>query len=900
MSEWRDLILDSTLFSTSYERRIAVSVCVAFSVFAAAAAVFGQSIGPDTTTFVPVVAITWSLCDLLTAFFLFLLCYGGRRPALAVIGAAYLCTGLLTWPYLMAYFSNTYSTVRDAGNQQVPATLYIIWHLLFAVLILTAQLYERSAKQRARRPQLLRIVLVTAGSAVAAALGIGVWVHLRRAELPEFIIHGIFQPVYWGVAIPIVILTTAIACVVLIRQKPGRNSITTWLTVALFTSLLDALLTIASPIRFSYAWDAGKLITASTAFILMAYLLLENARLHIKSTNEIDARTNRGAARLRALWQIATSESTNESAHVQMVLDVATAHIRSGRSVLGVISHREDGNIVIDAQCCQDASTDLAHAATLYLPGQTFPASSDVHGLIESCGQTSYWNDDTSLIHSRCTSAGLRSVIGSPIYVGNRTHFITFSLIDELSDEPFIESDVAFVDVVASNIGHRFHQRTQLERLQYQIEHDSLTSLYNRTQFLRFGRLGAAKGTLFGIVVINLDDFQRINARSGQMVGDELLVEIAATIRLVDEGDIVARLGGDDFAVLLSADEGGRTLEERLALYTQAFQRPFHTGDRDGKIFLNVTASLGAATFVRGRQTFDQALANANVALDAAKASGGGAGVAFGSQLEAIAVERALEGDEIRAALRNQEFVLEYQPTIDMVSGSIVGAEALIRWLHPTRGQLPPSAFLGSVRRANLLAEMTALVLRQIARDLKDPRVPIEIRFYLNVPAHVLESDSFLLQLEELFDTEPTLANRLGIEITESEVMNNIERTISALQGVRKLGLRVAIDDFGTGYSSLSYLKRLPIDVVKLDKSFIDGLPEDENDIELATMFLTLTKQLGFDSVAEGIENKRQAVWLTEHGCMIAQGFYFSKPLPLPDFIAYARMRNPAKTALLV
>jgi diguanylate cyclase len=227
-----------------------------------------------------------------------------------------------------------------------------------------------------------------------------------------------------------------------------------------------------------------------------------------------------------------------------------------------------------------------------------------------------------------------------------------------------------------------------------------------------------------------------------------------------------------------------------------------------------------------------------------------------------------------------------------MASRLIVGAEALIRWEHPTRGQLLPAAFIGCVKRANLLAEMTAWVLRRIVRDLRDRRVPGDVRFFFNVPAHVLESESFFRQLEEILDSDSTLAKRLGIEITESEVMNSVERTIAALQSVRLLGLRVAIDDFGTGYSSLSYLKRLPIDVVKLDKSFIEGLPTDESDIALAKMFLTLTRQFGFDSVAEGIENEDQAAWLQAHGCMIAQGFHFSKPLPLLDFVSLVGKTN--------
>jgi len=706
-----------------------------------------------------------------------------------------------------------------------------------------------------------------------------------RASLPVLILHGIFQRAYWAIGIPLVILASAAGCVVLLTQKTNRSRLTTWLTVALFTSLLDALLNVVSPIRSSYSWDVGKLLTVSTAMVLMGFFLLENARLHLKTSQDLDDRTSRGAARLRALWQIATSESASESAHVQMILDVATAHIRSGRDVLGVLSHLQDGSIVVDAHARQGTSPALDVATAAYAPGRTFSLTDDVHALLDTRGRTSFWTDSPDLLTDSCTTLGLRSIIGSPIYIGNQTHFITFSLIDDLSAEPFIESDVAFVDVVASNVGHRFHQRSQLERLQYQGEHDSLTALYNRTQFLRFGRTKAADGSLFGIIAIDLDKFRTINERAGQMIGDELLVGIAARLRHVDERDVVARLGGDDFAVLLVSNTGD-TLEQRFRRYESAFRQPFHTGDREGKVFLGVTASLGAAPFVSGKTGFDEAFSNANVALDAAKSAGGAGGTAFGPHLENIALERLLESKEVRAALRNDEFVLEYQPTVEMVSRSIVGAEALIRWQHPKRGRLQPSVFLGSVERANLLAEMTSWVMRRVARDLEGSALPAGIRVYFNVPAQVLETESFLGQLEALLSAHPVLANRIGLEITESAVMNRVERAIVTLQSVRRLGIRVAIDDFGTGYSSLSYLKRLPIDVVKLDKSFIVGLPDDESDIALAKLFLALTKQFNLISVAEGVENESQAIWLQEHGCIVAQGYLFSRPVPFENLIA--------------
>ncbi len=884
---------NSGLLSGADEQKIAIRLCVAFAVVAALAAIFGQRLGFETSLFVTVVAIVWSLCDLLTAVFLLLMSYVTMRPALAVIGAGYIFTGLLTWPYLLTYLSLVKMAAPPLGDQQVSAMLYIIWHVAFALVVIVATRFERFAPRIALRSRALAFAFAAAGGAIAAAALVGLAVYAWRASLPVFIVHGIFQRAYWAVGIPLVIFSSAAGCIVLLTQKRDRSRLTTWLSVALFTSLLDGLLNVASPIRSSYSWDVGKLLTVSTAMVLMVFFLLENARLHVRAAENLEDRMSRGAARLRAIWQIATSESTSESAHLQMILDVATAHIRPGPEVLGVLSHLHDGRIVVDAHARHGASPALDVAAAAFAPGRTFLPGDDVHALLDARGCTSFWADSPEVSTCMCTRLGLRSIIGSPIYVGNQTHFIAFYLMSGLSAEPFLDSDVAFVDVVASNVGHRFHQRSQLERLQYQIEHDSLTALYNRTQFLRLGRMKAADGTLFGIIAIDLDKFRGINERAGQMIGDELLIEIAARLRHVDERDIVARLGADDFAVLLVSDTGD-SLEERLGRYESAFREPFHTGDRDGKVFLGVAASLGGARLVPGTK-FDEAFFNANVALDAAKSAGGAAGMAFGPELEHSALERILESKEVRAALHNDEFVLQYQPTVDMITRSIVAAEALVRWQHPTRGFLPPSAFLGSVKRANLLAEMTSWVMRRVARDLERSKLPPEFRVYFNVPAQVLESESFLGQLETLLGDYPMLTHRLGVEVTESEVMSRVERAIETLQGVRRLGIRVAIDDFGTGYSSLSYLKRLPIDSVKLDKSFIDGLPDDEGDIALAKMFLALTKQFNFVSVAEGVENENQARWLQEHGCMVAQGYLFSKPIPFRDLIALLG-RHPAMT----
>jgi diguanylate cyclase (GGDEF)-like protein len=741
--------LESAPWSYRGERRAAIAVCMILLIFAVSAAVFGKSLGPSTVEALPLVAVAWSLCELFTALLLFVEFYGNGRIVFALIGSAYIFSGLLTWAYIASYMANTHSSRPVLSQQQIPAALYLTWHALFALIVIAAAVYERSGERVLPRAFVARVAFAIALGVILAAAGFAALVSIDANQLPVFVVNGLFQKAYWGAAVPsVIVLTLAAIVAIFVRFRPPRG-LSLWLAVALFASLLDAVLNLVSPIRSSYAWDAGKIVTVCTASIVMIFLLLDSLRILLQSNRTIELRTSRGASRMRALWQIATTDGLSEADHIQMILETAAANIRSGRDVLGVLGHLDDGIVVIDAIARQDRGNALDVAMTAYVPGARIGLADDVFGLVLERGRTCAWHGARDLEALFCVSAGLRSVIAAPIYIGNQINFIFFASPDEMSDEPFIESDIAFIDVVASNISHRYHQRTQLERLQFQIEHDSLTGLYNRTQFNRFGRIAAMDSSLFGIIVINLDGFRTINEQAGQMIGDELLLEIASGLRAVAEGDVVARLGGDDFAVLLLSSATVETLATRLHAYERVFDRPFHTGDRDGKIFLNVTASIGAAHFGREGLSFEEALANAGIALDHSKAAGGNRGTVFGSELQYVALERSLERNEIGAAFLNDEFVLEYQPTFEMNRRTVVGAEALIRWEHPTRGRLPPAAFLAAIKRANALGSMTTWVMRRIARDLLANPLPAGVRCYLNVPAQVLDTDSFLDNLEE-------------------------------------------------------------------------------------------------------------------------------------------------------
>ncbi len=859
------------------------------AVYAGVAGLAGRSSGPSALPLFITITLTWSICDLLTAALLTAKFVVEGRLAFGIVGAGYACSGLITWPYLVVEFGLYRSGMFAIREQPVSTSLSLIWHALFALLVIGAFAFEGKRPVQLGRTQSARIAAGIVTGALAVSACVTTIVLSQRRELPGFVLHGTFQPVYWAVAMPATIVATAAACGTLLALGRRLHGLPLWIGVAMFASLLDTLVSDATPRPLTWSWYAAKSLVLVTASVVLIFMLRESVRVSTEISRGLVRSSRQAAARMRALWQIATSEGLSENDHVQMILEIATANIRSDRSAFGFVSHLDGGVVTVDAIARYGDADELDRAVSVYAMGTTFSLASDVHAPIYAAGRTAWWIAARAHDAFLSTTAGLRSVIGTPIPIGNKMHFLVFGLPDDLHADPFAESDVAFVDVIASNISHRFHQRSQLERLQFQIEHDALTALFTRTQFQRFGRAAAADGTLFGIVVIDLDRFREINERAGQMVGDELLIEIAAALQAVSNDDVLARLAGDDFAVLLRVRTPEATLEQRLEDYASVFRHPFHSGDRNGTTYLPVNASLGAVQFAGRGLTFEEALTRAYVALDNAKEHGGARGIAFGPDLEVVALQRAMERDEILDALRDDQFVLEYQPTFRMSTGDISGAEALLRWQHPVRGRLQPSAFLSAVRRANLLGEATAWIVARIARDFEDVRVAPGFRVYFNVPAQVLESETFLLGLERTLAAHPGFAEQLGVEITESEAMNRVERAIEALERVRRLGLLVAIDDFGTGYSSLSYLKRLPIDVVKLDKSFIDGIPDDPSDVALAEMFLALTRQFGLTSVGEGIETDRQAAWLREHGCQIGQGYLFSRPVALDALLERIR-----------
>lgn len=293
---------------------------------------------------------------------------------------------------------------------------------------------------------------------------------------------------------------------------------------------------------------------------------------------------------------------------------------------------------------------------------------------------------------------------------------------------------------------------------------------------------------------------------------------------------------------------------------------------------LGIGASIGAARFPDDGATAEELMRRAGVALDVAKARGGSTTLLFDQQMSATLEESHLRVVELSDAIANDQLALVYQPTFDLATRTIVGAEALVRWDHPTRGRLLPAAFISFAERNGMIAPLTRWVFQRVMVDLARTPLPPLFRVYFNLATQMLTDIPFISQVHEALLAAPDLVEHLGVEVTESAAMQNVARSMNTIDLFRSWGMYVAVDDFGTGYSSLSYLKQLTVDMIKIDRSFVMGLPGEERDAALTEMLLRITDRFDFVTLAEGIETEGQASWLLEHGCRFGQGYLIARP----------------------
>lgn len=439
--------------------------------------------------------------------------------------------------------------------------------------------------------------------------------------------------------------------------------------------------------------------------------------------------------------------------------------------------------------------------------------------------------------------------------------------------------------------------------------YDALTRLPNRRLMLdRLGRAltSSARHHRHGaLMLIDLDNFKTLNDTLGHDVGDQLLVEAARRLEsCIRKGDTVARMGGDEFVVILEdldasglaamqAESVARKIQNQLnEPYLLDLALP---GEAANVGSHRCTSSTGIALFIDNSVSVDELMKRADTAMYQSKAAGRNTLRFFDPDMQAAVTARAALEVDLRRAIDDQQFVLHYQPQLN-AENRVIGGEALLRWQHPTRGLVAPNEFIRAAEETGLIIPIGQWVLETVCRQLAEWRATpalANLSLALNVSARQFHNADFVFKVISALEQSGADPQRLKLELTESLLLEDVEDVIDKMILLKEHGTGFSLDDFGTGYSSLSYLKRLPLDQLKIDQSFVRDVLTDANDASIARTVVVLAQNLGLSVIAEGVETEGQRDFLIENGCRAFQGYLFSRPLPLADFEAFVSSRTP-------
>jgi diguanylate cyclase (GGDEF)-like protein len=439
------------------------------------------------------------------------------------------------------------------------------------------------------------------------------------------------------------------------------------------------------------------------------------------------------------------------------------------------------------------------------------------------------------------------------------------------------------IDFVASIARNTSAQKALEARLQHQADHDELTALPNRTPLISWlddairhvDRFGSSVAVLFS----DIDHFKVMNDSLGHQAGDQLLVAMSRRLLgATRPHDRIARFGGDEFVVLCTGVEGPAEAAELADRIRREVGGRFSIGDQE--VFVSVSIGVALAT---GHESAVELLRDADAAMYEATARGRDRVQVFDASVRAQVVERLDIEQALRHAIEREELLLEFQPVVDLPSGRIRGVEALVRWDHPARGLLLPGQFLSVAEETGLIIDVGRWVLTEACRVaceiLRDPLTGEGLPLFVNLSPRQLADVDLIPMVKEVIDLTGVDPHVVHLEITEDALMADAATTTSTLDQLHGLGVRLALDDFGTGHSSLAYLKQFPVEVLKIDRTFVEGLGQDSGDRAITAAIVNVARMLGLSTVAEGVERPDQAAELTALGCDLAQGFHFARPM---------------------
>ncbi|CAA6799158.1 MAG: diguanylate cyclase/phosphodiesterase (GGDEF & EAL domains) with PAS/PAC sensor(s) [uncultured Sulfurovum sp.] len=433
------------------------------------------------------------------------------------------------------------------------------------------------------------------------------------------------------------------------------------------------------------------------------------------------------------------------------------------------------------------------------------------------------------------------------------------------------------------------------EKLDFLAYHDHLTELPNRT--LLKARLehtiSTAKRnkTLTAVMYMDIDNFKNINDSYGHSLGDKILVAVAKRINnIMREDDTLARLGGDEFIIAMNHFKSPEHVVHFVQIIMNLFEESFIVEEKE----FWITLSMGISIAPDDGITPEILIKNADTAMYEAKGDGKSTFKFYNKKMSAISFERVVVENALKSGINNHEFEVYYQPQEDLSNNEIIGFEALVRWHHPTLGVVSPNRFIPIAEDTKMILAIGEFVLKQACKDIKKwhDEGLCDGRIAVNVSGVQLEHSEFAEILKYClthYEVDPSM---IEIEVTESMVMKNPERWISILEEIKRIGVAISIDDFGTGYSSLSCLRRLPADTLKIDRSFIQDIPNENDACSIVNAIINMADSLGLDTLAEGIETMEQREYLVEKGCKYAQGFLFSRPMNGRDTYSWLKERQ--------
>jgi diguanylate cyclase (GGDEF)-like protein/PAS domain S-box-containing protein len=824
----------TTFRTTRMHKRVATLTGLEILLISLIAAPFADRPAGELQAFLPIVISIGIFSQLFTSYLLIRQFRVLRMPGLAVLASTYLFSSLIAVSYLLT-FPGVFSEWGLFGaNVQTSAWLWIFWHVGFPLGIFAYLRLERHfgdaqmSRKRANRTAWSMFTWVLALIVALTLLAV-----FDNRLLPNLVAEGQYNKMATSGIGLLACLLNLLAFAALLLAKRGQTVLQLWLSVAMLASTFDVGLTLLAGGWYTIGWYVTRVNSLLSSSIVLGALIYEINRLYYNLTES--------EQRLKSLYL--------NNPDAVYTLDMEGRFLSTNPACEKITGYK---------------SVQLVDKKFRHVIPQEECERMREYFLLSRQGETNSF--EVEVLHAQGHRVELH-VKHIPIIVDGR---------------------IAGVYGIGHDITESKRAEATIHHLAY---HDPLTGLPNRRLFKE--QLGEAveraqeQEHSLAVLFLDLDRFKMINDTFGHDMGDELLREVTSRlIGCVREQDVVARIGGDEFTLMLpgaNADVAREVAGDILA----ALQRPVLLGGQE----VHVTTSIGIALHPNDAEDPEMLMRYADTAMYRAKEQGKNNCQLYGAYMKEQAYQRLTMENDMRKALERDEFRVYYQAQIDAASGRVTGAEALLRWLHPERGIVSPAQFIPVAEETGMIVPIGEWVLRTACRDAlaweRDGLPPLRVAVNLSL-VQFRHSNLIEMVSRALADTglDP---HRLELEITESIAMHQVERVVPTLQELRRLGVEIAMDDFGTGYSSLSYLKNFPIQRLKIDQSFVRGLKEGSDDAAIVTAIIALAHSLHLDVIAEGVEEEEQVEFLRRHGCQFMQGYRFHRPVPeeqLREFLA--------------